>query len=80
MEDATNEEKLSKALDTLEVIDATLLKLYAKTASSTSFGDQSLTLTSIKDLEESRDKYRVQIQQLKQAVAGSRKTLKIQFR
>jgi hypothetical protein len=80
MEDATNEEKLSKALDTLEVIDATLLKLYAKTASSTSFGDQSLTLTSIKDLEESRDKYRVEIQQLKQAVAGSRKTLKIQFR
>jgi hypothetical protein len=80
MEDASNQEKLSKAVETLNIIESTLIKLYAKTASSTSFGDQSLTLASIKDLENSRDSWKMEIAQLKQAVNGSRRTLKIQFR
>ena len=76
----TLEEKLTKARLALETIETTLLTLYAKTASSTSFGDQSRTLSSIADLERSRDRWRTEINQLEQEEAGCRRTLKIQFR
>ena len=76
----TDAQRLSNARDTLDKIETTLGKLYEKTASTTSFGDQSRTLASIKELEDSRDKYRMEINQLEQAVAKSRRTLKIQFR
>lgn len=78
--DTTNDEKLQIALGMLVKIEATLGTLYEKTASSTSFGDQSRTLMSIADLERSRKEYKTEIYQLKQAVAGSRRTLKVQFR
>jgi hypothetical protein len=73
-------EKLTKARLALDTIETTLLTLYAKTASSTSFGDQSRTSSSIADLERSRDRWRTEISQLEQEIAGHRRTLKIQFR
>jgi|GEM_PF-5268721 len=80
MEDASDQQKLSAAVNTLSKIDATLAKLYEKTAQTTSFGDQSRTLASIEELEKSRDKYKLEIAQLKAAVYGKRRTLKMQFR
>jgi hypothetical protein len=77
---ATNDEKLVTALSMLSKIETTLATLYEKTASSTSFGDQSRTLASIADLEKSRAAYKQEISQLQQAIEGSRRTLKIQFR
>lgn len=79
MELPTNLEKLAIAQAMLSKIEATLSTLYEKTASSTSFGDQSRTLASIADLEKSRDRYRNEIDVLTRAVNGTRKTLKIQF-
>lgn len=79
MELPTNREKLAIAQAMLSKIEATLSTLYEKTASSTSFGDQSRTLASIADLEKSRDRYRNEIDVLTRAVNGTRKTLKIQF-
>lgn len=79
-EPSTTSDQLTAARATLAKINVTLGKLYDKTSSSVSFGDQSKTLASIKDLEESRDKYRNEIYQLEQAVAGKRRTLKIHFR
>lgn len=76
----TDRERLSNATSMLETIETTLAKLYAKTATSTSFGDQSQTLQNIAQLEESRDKWKLEIDQLKKAINGSRRTLKIQFR
>lgn len=76
----SDQEKLSKAREMLETIETTLAKLYAKTASSTSFGDQSQTQASIEQLEGSRDKWRREIEGLEEKISGSRRTLKIQFR
>lgn len=75
----TNEEKLEHARAMLAKIEATLGKLYERTASTTSIGDQSHTLTSIRDLEGSRDKYRTEIAALEAAIAGHRKTIKVRF-
>lgn len=80
MLEPTNDEKLEAALETLVKIETTLGKLYEKTASSASFGDQSRTLASIAELEKSRERWKTEINQLNQAIAGSRRTLKIQFR
>lgn len=80
MEDLSDQEKLSKAVSMLNTIETTLATLYAKTASATSFGDQSRTLQSIKDLEESRNRWKNEIDSLKAAVDGKRRTLKVQFR
>lgn len=79
MEVPTNREKLATAQAMLSKIETTLSTLYEKTASSTSFGDQSRTLASIADLEKSRDRYRNEIDVLTRAVNGKRKTLKVQF-
>lgn len=79
-EPSTTSDQLVAARATLAKINVTLGKLYDKTSSSVSFGDQSKTLASIKELEESRDKYKMEINQLEQAVAGKRRTLKIHFR
>lgn len=76
----TYHEKLLKAEEMLQTIEDTLAKLYKKTATSTSFGDQSLTLQSIKDLEESRQKWKFEISQLKSSINKNRQTLKIHFR
>ena len=75
-----NEEKLATAISMLTKIETTLATLYEKTASSTSFGDQSRTLMSIADLERSRANWKTEISQLQQAIDGARRTLKIQFR
>ena len=75
----TNEEKLEAAYAQLSRIDATLAKLYEKTAQSLSFGDQSTTLASIRDLETSRDKYRAEIASIETAIAGKRRTIKVYF-
>ena len=75
----SDREKLATAQSMLAKIETTLATLYEKTASSTSFGDQSRTLASISDLEKSRDRWRNEIDTLTRAVNGSRKTLKIQF-
>lgn len=80
MADTTNEEKLDAAVAMRDKIDVTLSTLYEKTASATSFGDQSRTLASINELEKSREYWRTQITQLQAAVNSHRKTLKIQFR
>lgn len=80
MADATNEEKLETALAMIAKIETTLGTLYEKTASATSFGDQSRTLMSIGELEKSRDRWRQESETLKAAVNRHRKTLKIQFR
>jgi ABC-type enterochelin transport system substrate-binding protein len=80
MEAPTNREKLATAQDMLSKIETTLAVLYQKTASSTSFGDQSRTLASIADLEKSRERWKNEINVLTQAVNSSRRTLKIQFR
>ena len=80
MADRTDEEKLDAALAMITKIETTLGTLYEKTATSTSFGDQSLTLTSIADLGKSRDRWRQEAETLKASVNRHRKTLKIQFR
>lgn len=80
MEGPTNQEKLTTAYAMLSKIETTLSTLYEKTASSTSFGDQSRTLASIADLEKSRERWKNEINVLTQAVNSSRRTLKIQFR
>ncbi len=76
---ASNESNLSKAQEMVETIEATLLKLYAKTADSTSFGDQSRTNANIERLENSLNYWRARVNSLSQAIAGKRRTLKIQF-
>lgn len=80
MPDKTPEDKLDTALSMVTKIETTLATLYEKTASSTSFGDQSLTLASIADLEKSRDRWRQEVELHKATVNRHRKTLKIQFR
>ena len=80
MADKTDDEKLTAALAMITKIETTLGTLYEKTASATSFGDQSLTLASIADLEKSRDRWRQEAETLKASVNRHRKTLKIQFR
>lgn len=80
MADKTEEDKLEFALSMIGKIETTLSTLYEKSAASTSFGDQSLTLANIAELEKSRDKWRQEAETLKAAVNRHRKTLKIQFR
>lgn len=76
----SNEEKLITARSMVATIETTLKSLYAKQSNSLSQGDQSLTLASIKELEESRQKWRHEVENLEAAVNGHRKTLKMYFR
>ncbi len=80
MADRTNEDKLDTALSMISAIEESLLSLYAKKHSSTSYGDQSITNASIVDLEKSRDRWRREVEALKASINRNRPTLKIQFR
>lgn len=73
------EDQLATARTMLTKIETTLGKLYEKTAQSASFGDQSRTLASIKDLEASRDRWRNEIANLEARIAGTRRTIKVYF-
>lgn len=76
----TDQERLCTALDMITKIETTLASLYEKTSSSSSFGDQSRTLASIKELEESRIRWKHEAEMLQQSVNRKRRTLKVQFR
>jgi hypothetical protein len=75
----TNEDKLETARAMLAKIEATLGTLYEKTSQSLSFGDQSTTLASIRDLEASRDRWRTEIDGLESLINGKRRTIKVHF-
>lgn len=71
--------QLATARDMLGKIETTLGKLYEQTAQTASFGDQSRTLASIRDLEASRDRWRQEIAQLEAQAAGKSRKIKVYF-
>jgi hypothetical protein len=77
----TNAEELTQVEAEIAAISATLLKIYAKTNQSVSFGDQTYSLANAKMLEDARDRLRQRRKNLESALAGGtpRRTIKIGF-
>lgn len=77
----TNAEELSQVEAEIAAISATLLKIYAKSNQSVSFGDQTYSLANADVLEKLRDKARQRRKNLESALAGGtpRRTIKIGF-
>lgn len=77
----TTEEELVEVEAEIAAISATLLKIYAKTNQSVSFGDQNYSLANAKSLEEARDRLRARRSVLESTLNGGtrRRTIKIGF-
>ncbi len=77
----TDLDRLTSVSAIISALDASILKLAAKTNQSVSFGDQTYTLADIGKLDAMRDKYRSEEIALESRLAGGtrRRTIKITF-
>lgn len=76
----TNEDRLTAVQAVIAQLDATILKLAAKTNQSVSFGDQTYSLADIGKLDAIRDKYRFEEIALERRITGTpRRTIKVTF-